>query len=408
MSVQIPVLRTIRIFALLCLIVGSLISIAEAAEPEAGLRPVQNLARLSDLDLGLAYLWAQQEEQKLHDSTESDRFSGQVRRFLFEAKDEIQKRGSTQIAAVYEGIVSPACPRDSFVSGYAKIEQNGAELRIIHDVHVLPGLVVKDTVLLAIPPKQELLVGEFSEGSIAVVARSSGTCSMSFARDLNLHAAVRTGDAAIVQSAIESGADLNAPDSWGTPLDIAVVKGFDEIVQLLIDRGADIEGATSPGVGGEHPLHLAATRPSGASTARFLISRGAKLDARDAAGRTPLIAAVLADNVEVADVLLGAGADLEAVDSNLGASPLSWAACRGRFVAAKFLLAKGAQINRKTGSDGDTPLHRAVICKELEMIKYLVANGADVNATNNKGLTPMKRTPFRRKEKELLRSLGAK
>jgi hypothetical protein len=127
MSVQIPVLGTIRIFALLCLIVGSLISIAEAAELEAGLRPVQNLTRLSDLDLGLAYLWAQQEEQKLHDSTESDRFSGQVRRFLFEAKDEIQKRGSTQIAAVYDGIVSPACPRDSFVSGYAKIEQNGAE-----------------------------------------------------------------------------------------------------------------------------------------------------------------------------------------------------------------------------------------------------------------------------------------
>jgi hypothetical protein len=291
MSVQIPVLGIMRMFALPCLIFGNLISFAEAAEPELDLPPVQNLARLSDLDLGLAYLWAQQEEEKLHNLTESDRFSGQVRRLLFEAKDEIRKRGSTQIEAVYDARVSPACPRDSFVSGFAKIEQNGAELRIIHDMQILPGLMVKDTVLVTIPSKQDLLVGEFSESSIALVARD-GNCSMSFARAVDLHAAVRTGDAAIVQSVIKSGADVNTPDSWGTPLDVAVVKGSDKIVQVLIDAGADVEGATSPAVGGQHPLHLAATRLSGASTARLLISRGAQLDARDAAGRTPLITAV--------------------------------------------------------------------------------------------------------------------
>jgi ankyrin repeat protein len=406
MSVQIPVVGTIRTFALLCPIVGSLTSFA-AAQSQTGLPPVQDLERLSDLDLGLAYLWARQEEQKLHNSTESDRSSGQVRRFLFEAKDEIQKRGSAQIAAVYDGVVSPACQRDSFVSGYAKIEQNGAELRIIHDMHVLPGLMVKDTVLLVIPPKQDLLVGEFSEGSIALVARN-GNCSMSFARATNLYAAVRMGDAAIVQSVIQSGADVNAPDSWGTPLDIAVVRGSDEIVQLLIAAGADIEGATSPTLGAQHPLHLAATRALGASTARLLISRGAHLDARDAVGRTPLITAVLADNVEVAEVLLGAGADLETVDSKLEASPLSWAVCSGQIKAAQFLLSKGAQINRRTGPDGDTPLHCAVMLKgpDITMIKYLIAGGADVNATNNKGLTPMKKV-VNKKVKELLRSLGA-
>ena len=407
MSVQIPVLGIMRMFALPCLIFGNLISFAEAAEPEPDFRPVQNLTRLSDLDLGLAYLWAQKEEQKLHNSTESDRFSGQVRRFLYEAKDEIQKRGSTQIAAIYDARVSPACPRDSFVSGFAKIEQNGAELRIIHDLQVLPGLMVKDTVLVAIPSKQDLLVGEFSESSIALVARD-GNCSMSFARAVDLHAAVRTGDTAIVQSVIESGADVNAPDSWGTPLDIAVVKGSDKIVQLLIDAGADVEGATSPALGGEHPLHLAATRPSGAGTARLLISRGAQLDARDAAGRTPLITAVLADNVEVAEVLLDAGADLETVDSKLEASPLSWAACSRRIKATRFLLSKGAQINRRTGPDGNTPLHCAVMHKgpDITMIKYLIANGADVNATNSKGLTPIKKV-VNKKVKEFLRSLGA-
>jgi hypothetical protein len=187
-----------------------------------------------------------------------------------------------------------------------------------------------------------------------------------------------------------------------------VSKGSDEIVQLLIDAGADIEGATSLGAGGEHPLHLAAARASRASTARLLVARGAQLNAHDARGRTPLITAVLANNIEVADVLLGAGADLEPADSKRDHSPLSWAACWGRITTVEFLLSKGAQINHRTGPAGDTPLHRAVVCcKGTEMIRYLVANGADVNVTNSKGLTPMQLS-FNNKDREFLRSLGAK
>jgi ankyrin repeat protein len=116
----------------------------------------------------------------------------------------------------------------------------------------------------------------------------------------------------------------------------------------------------------------------------------------------------LADNVEVAEVLLGAGADLEMVDSKLEASPLSWAACSRRIKATQFLLSKGAQINRRTGPDGNTPLHCAVMLKgpDITMIKYLIDSGADINATNNKGFTPIKLAHYK-KVKELLRSLGA-
>jgi ankyrin repeat protein len=409
MSLRIPALGTMRMFALAYLIVGSptCISFAGAAEPRPDQPRIQNMAKLSDLDLGLAYLWAQQEEQKLGNSRESDRFSGQVRRLLSEAKGEIQKRGSTGTEAIYDGIVSSACPRGSFLSGFARAMQDGSALRITHDLNVLKGVVVRDTVLVVMPPKQDLLVGKIDEDGIPLVARS-GDCSISLAKIVNLHDAVRSGNLAAVQAAIQSGADVNALDAWGTPLDVAVIKGSDEIVQLLIDSGADVEGATSPAVGGEHPLHLAATRSLGASTARLLINRGAQLDARDKAGRTPLITAVMADNFEVADVLIAAGADLEAVDSNLGASPLSWAACWRRFRAAKYLLSKGAQINRRAGPEGDTALHQAVMCCHApDMIKYLVANGADVNATNYKGLTPMDRA-FNKMDKEILRDLGAK
>jgi ankyrin repeat protein len=388
-----------RIFMLLGLVFSSLALLSFAEASEANLPKVQGLAKLSDFDLAQAYLTVQRLIQT-GDSNWGRQFSAEV-------KGEIQKRGSTQIEAVYDASVSSACPRDSFVSGFATIEQEGAELRIIHDLHVIKGIMVKDTIVVAIPPKQELLVGEIYEGGIALVARS-GDCSISFTRAVNLHDAVRAGHRAAVQSAIEAGADVNEPDAWGTPLDIAVSKGSDEIVQLLIDAGADIEGATSLGAGGEHPLHLTAARAARASTARLLVARGAQLNSRDARGRTPLIIAVLANNMEVANVLLSAGADLEATDSERDHSALSWAACWGLITTAEFLLSKGAQINHRTGPDGDTPLHRAVVCcKGAEMIRYLVAHGADVNATNKKGLTPMQLS-FNNKDKEFLRSLGAK
>jgi ankyrin repeat protein len=389
---------TLLIFAGAWLVAGkpTWFGFAEAAELMAG-PPAQKLEKLSDVDLGSAYLRAQQE---------LDRSSLMVHRFLTEARSEIDKRGSTQIAdGVYESVVSSACPGDSFESGYARIIQDGAELKIRHESKELEGIVIKDAVLLAIPPKQELLVGNVFGDRVDLIATSSA-CSMSFARAINLHEAVRSGDAEVVRSVIAAGADVNESDAWGTPLDLAVARGLDEIVGLLIDEGADIEGATLQAVGGRRPLHIAAALATGASTAKLLLSRGAQVNALDKAGRSPLITAVVADNIAVAEALLAAGADIEAIYS--GATPLSWAACSSRVSAVKFLLSKGAQINRRAGPDGDTPLHRAVVCclKVPDMINFLVANGADVNATNNQGLTPIKLT-FAKGQKDLLRSLGA-
>jgi ankyrin repeat protein len=407
MFIQLSILKTHLVFALMCFVLGILRCVSFAAEPIQNEPQIQNLAKVSDLDLGLAYLWAQQEEQKLRTSTESDRLSGHVRRLLVEARSEIQKRGSMRAETIYDGIVSPACPRESFLSGFARVVQDGPALSINHDLNVLSGVVVRDTVLLIMPPKHDLLIGKIEENGIALIARS-GDCSISLTKAANLRDAVRSGDIAAVRWVVQSRANVNESDAWGTPLHIAVVKGADEIVKLLLDAGADLERATSPNVGGQRPLHLAATHASGASIARLLIGRGAHTDARDAAGRTPLITAIMADNLEVADVLLSAGADLEAGDAKLGASPLAWAACWKRFTAAKYLLSKGAQINRKSGPDGDTALHQAVACcHALDMIKYLVAKGADVNAKNNKGLTPIERA-FSKQDQEILRSLGAR
>jgi len=59
--------------------------------------------------------------------------------------------------------------------------------------------------------------------------------------DLQLVDAVKTGQLAKVEAALNAGADINQQDEQGwTPLNWAAGKGSVEIVSLLLDRGADV------------------------------------------------------------------------------------------------------------------------------------------------------------------------
>lgn len=60
---------------------------------------------------------------------------------------------------------------------------------------------------------------------------------------------------------------------------------------------------------------------------RFLLERGADLNARDDRGRTPLLAAVMEFKIFPARSLVTLGADINAVDND-GQSALSWAVSR--------------------------------------------------------------------------------
>ena len=51
---------------------------------------------------------------------------------------------------------------------------------------------------------------------------------------------IKNGNAEGVRNAIQSGADVNEKDDFGsTPLDSAVYDGHKEIVEILIANGAD-------------------------------------------------------------------------------------------------------------------------------------------------------------------------
>ena len=84
-------------------------------------------------------------------------------------------------------------------------------------------------------------------------------------------------------------------------------------------------------------------------------------------------------------VLLDAGADIEATDSN-GRTPLM---CVGNQIILELLLSRGANA-RATGFSGWTTLHYcARYGWNVEAVRSLVVAGANVNAETDKGNTPL-------------------
>jgi len=110
---------------------------------------------------------------------------------------------------------------------------------------------------------------------------------------------------------VAEGADLSAADKWGnTPLH-ARSRNRRGTIGTLLDLGADVNNA---GASIGTPLHAAASSFNVAN-ARLLVERGAKVDARNKEGLTPLELALarcsninLQDMAALADYLLSKGA----------------------------------------------------------------------------------------------------
>ncbi len=154
-----------------------------------------------------------------------------------------------------------------------------------------------------------------------------------------LHDAARDGDVEKVSGLIDQGVAMDVPgDNGETPLILAILGGQPAVVDLLIERGADIRARNS---GGFTALHAAAY-VGDADTASKLLGTGANVnDQENKAGVTPLSVAAEQGHVEMTRVLVEHGADLEAGERN-GYTPLSRALWRDRKEMVSLLQQFGA------------------------------------------------------------------
>jgi len=185
---------------------------------------------------------------------------------------------------------------------------------------------------------------------------------------IGLHLAAYFGIETIVQLLLEKGADVNAADQGGwTPLYRASGMGHIDVVKLLLEKGAHIEAADR---GGQTPLY----RASGIGhidVVKLLLEKGAHIEAANRGGQTPLHWASASGHIDVVNLLLEKGAHIEAAD-RVGQTPLHWASASGHIDVVSLLLEKGADVSAADQS-GWMPIDDASGNGHMDVFKLLAA-----------------------------------
>ena len=141
-------------------------------------------------------------------------------------------------------------------------------------------------------------------------------------------------------------------------------------------------------------LHRAALRNRREMVEFLLKQGGLSPKETDGNGNTPLHCAALGGHADVGQLLVDAGADLEA-SNNEGDRPLHLGAGAGNLAFLKFLLQVGQYSWQKykilsqagatldsTGCNGNTALHCAAQNAEADVMEELIGRGLSVGLTN--------------------------
>jgi len=196
-----------------------------------------------------------------------------------------------------------------------------------------------------------------------------------------LDVAIGRGNQQMVQILLEHGANPNSVSSTDilldptfTPLARAVDKQLPEIAQLLIDHGADVNRG-----GSKSPLGIALARNDDRLVTMLVDHK--KLDVSAA-----LCDAAQDGNLGIVQRLLARRPDLNAFDSR-GLLPLAAGVRSGDAAVVQTLLDRGAMVDGKNRK-GETPLMYA---RSLDVARLLIARGADPMAQDNAGYTALMR-----------------
>jgi ankyrin repeat protein len=233
------------------------------------------------------------------------------------------------------------------------------------------------------------------------------------------HAAAQNGHLEIVKLILQNGVDVNSlsdphtfsgdPDCFGTAIQAAAYKGHKELVVFLLDNGANINSSSN---GYPSPLQCAIVRQH-VAIVDLLIQRGADIE-QDICGRShfssngigpPIHCAVEAGSIYSLHLLITAGADVNSygrTDDMLSVTALNRAVKHNKKDVTRVLLENGAHPNAtsdyrddlnwhgrdqryRTPRQRETALQRACSLGHLDIVKILIEHGADVDQQEDNG-----------------------
>jgi len=201
----------------------------------------------------------------------------------------------------------------------------------------------------------------------------------------------------IVQLLLENGADINATAGGcsDAPLQVAAYNGDSDIVEILLERGAEVDATKHDYI----PLHYAAMAGKDGVVA-LLLKHGADVNAKTQEGLTPLDIAVERGHKNVIELLRKhtkespqqGRLEQEILEQNKrlekNTEKLFSALKNGGLQLAKQLIGQGVNIDAKDDHDF-TLLHTAARNGHDDVVKLLLKHGASIDARDCDDSTPL-------------------
>lgn len=210
-----------------------------------------------------------------------------------------------------------------------------------------------------------------------------------------LSAAARTGNKELVQILLDKGAENKPAGSresgypaFSNPLAMAVASGSVEVVQLLVDKGADLEATANAS------LLNTAVQNSSRAVIEFLLQKGFNIEGNRNGGYTPLLTAIQNNLPEMVSFLIEKGAKLNPNPTERAnyyysgyGSPLYVAIQYNSKPIVELLMTKGADPFLSMRNEGPTPLSYALSAGRRDLVGIMLSGKININQKDRKGQT---------------------
>jgi len=172
---------------------------------------------------------------------------------------------------------------------------------------------------------------------------------------------------------------VTAQDLLGAALDKTVSE-----VQKILDAGIDVDACDATA---RETALMVASGGGNMEVVRYLIERGADINAKSCEGSTAIMPAVHRNRADIVGLLISKGAKVNyAIETGYKFTPLQLACQLGHVEIVKCLLDAGARVN-VTATDGSTPLISAAFKGHHDVVQMLLDKGANPTQRAANGMT---------------------